>query len=98
MYTSEYHRFFKKDIERDKKSGQFSTEDFTLLKEVMSLLLSGEVLHEKHQNHPLKGEWDGTYECHIKNDWLLIYRLDVSNKAIIFVRLGTHSQLFKKFK
>ena len=60
MYTPEYHRFFKKDIERDKKSGQFSTEDFTLLKEVMSALLSGETLHEKHQNHSLKGEWDGT--------------------------------------
>ena len=35
MYTPEYHRFFKRDIERDKKSGQFSAEDFTLLKEVM---------------------------------------------------------------
>lgn len=30
MYTPEYHRFFKKDIERDKKSGKFSTEDFTV--------------------------------------------------------------------
>ncbi len=98
MYTPKYHRFFKKDIERDKKSGQFSTEDFTLLKEVMSALLSGETLHEKHQNHSLKGEWDGTYECHIKNDWLLIYQLSNPNKAIVFIRLGTHSQLFKKFK
>ena len=33
MYTPEYHRFFKKDIERDKKSGQFVAEDFTLLKD-----------------------------------------------------------------
>ncbi|MGZ8545911.1 MAG: type II toxin-antitoxin system YafQ family toxin [Sulfuricurvum sp.] len=56
MYTPEYHRFFKKDIERDKKSGKFSTDDFTVLKEIMSALLNDEELHEKHKNHPLKGE------------------------------------------
>ena len=61
MYTPEYHRFFKKDIERDKKSGQFVAEDFTLLKEIMSAILNDEILPEKYKNHPLKGEWEGTY-------------------------------------
>ncbi len=98
MYTPEYHRFFKKDIERDKKSGQFSAEDFTLLKEVMSAMLNDEILHEKYKNHPLKGEWEGTYECHIKNDWLLIYQIDNNTNAMIFMRLGAHAQIFKKYK
>lgn len=98
MYAPNYHRFFKKDIERDKKSGHYSTEDFTLLKEVMSTLLDEEVLHKKYQNHLLKGEWDGSYECHIKNDWLLIYRVDTLTHSLIFIRLGTHAQIFKKYK
>jgi mRNA interferase YafQ len=98
MYTPEYHRFFKKDIERDKKSGQFSTEDFKLLKEVMSALLNDEILNEKHKNHSLKGEWNGTYECHLKNDWLLLYQLETKTNEMIFMRLGSHAQIFKKFK
>lgn len=53
MYTPEYHCFFKKDIERDKKSGQFVAEDFTLLKEIMSAILNDEILPEKYKNHPL---------------------------------------------
>lgn len=98
MYTPEYHRFFKKDIERDKKSGKFSTEDFTVLKEIISSLLNDEELHEKHKNHPLKGEWDGAYECHIKNDWLLVYQLSSETNSMTFIRLGSHAQIFKKFK
>lgn len=61
-------------------------------------LLNDETLHEKHQNHPLQGEWDGAYECHINNDWLLIYELNANSDALTFVRLGSHAQLFKKFK
>ena len=98
MLTPLYHRFFKKDIDRDKKSGKFSTEDLIVLKDIMSALLNNEALHEKYQNHPLKGEWDGAYECHIKNDWLLIYEFNADMNALTFVRLGSHAQLFKKFK
>ena len=98
MYTPEYHRFFKKDIERDKKSGKLSVDDFTLLKEIMSTLLNDDVLHEKHKKHPLKGEWEGTHECHIKNDWLLVYQISEDDNALTFIRLGSHAQIFKKFK
>ena len=98
MFTPQYHRFFKKDIDRDKKSGKYSPDDYALLKEIMTALLNGQDLHEKYNNHPLKGEWEGTYECHIKNDWLLIYQVSDDNTVITFIRLGTHSQIFKKFK
>jgi mRNA interferase YafQ len=98
MYIPEHHRFFKKDIERDKKSGKFSIEDFTILKEIMSALLNDEELHEKHKNHLLKGEWERTYECHIKNDWLLVYQLSIDTNIMTFIRLGSHAQIFKKFK
>jgi|MTBAKSStandDraft_2_1061841.scaffolds.fasta_scaffold50305_2 mRNA interferase YafQ len=98
MYIPEYHRFFKKDIERDRKSGKFSADDFTLLKEVMSTLLDRKTLDEKHKNHSLKGGWEGAYECHVKNDWLLIYQISGDSTTMTFIRLGTHAQIFKKFK
>ena len=44
-------------------------------------------------DHPLKGDWADHRECHIGGDFLLIYRLE--GDAIIFVRAGTHSELFE---
>lgn len=44
-------------------------------------------------DHPLKGDWADHRECHIGGDFLLIYRQD--GIAIIFVRTGTHSELFE---
>ncbi|KIM11827.1 MAG: hypothetical protein KU37_02935 [Sulfuricurvum sp. PC08-66] len=98
MFTPQYHRFFKKDIERDKKSGKYSSEDFALLKTIITTLVEGNALHEKYKNHPLQGEWEGTYECHIKNDWLLVYEINKESALLTFVRLGMHAQIFKKFK
>lgn len=98
MYTPIYHRFFKKDIQREKSSGKFSLEDFATLKEVMSALINGETLDEKYKNHTLGGEWRGALECHIKNDWILVYEIYAKSNEIVFLRLGIHAQIFKKFK
>nr|WP_255419099.1 type II toxin-antitoxin system mRNA interferase toxin, RelE/StbE family [Glaciimonas sp. PCH181] len=42
------------------------------------------------------GEWDGHRECHIGGDFLLAYKIDDSTKngLIVFVRAGTHADLF----
>ena len=45
-------------------------------------------------DHPLKGDWADHRECHIGGDFLLIYKTD--GDAIIFVRTGTHSELFEE--
>jgi mRNA interferase YafQ len=44
----------------------------------------------------LKGEWAEYRECHIGGDFLLIYRLvdDSQNGVVVFVRAGTHADLF----
>ena len=41
----------------------------------------------------LKGEWKGTWECHIASDWLLIY--EVTETEIRLIRTGTHADLFE---
>ncbi len=86
---------FKKDIKRDQISGRYTKKDFDLLKEVMDHLIDNKQLDERFLAHKLIGEWQGYSECHIKPNWLLIYKSEPN--SIKFARLGTHSQLFKKF-
>ncbi|MCL2204041.1 MAG: type II toxin-antitoxin system YafQ family toxin [Defluviitaleaceae bacterium] len=65
----------------------------SLLHEVMTKLESGEPLDPIiNRPHPLKGTNPIITECHIKADWLLEYRY--FGNQIIFIRTGTHSDLF----
>ncbi len=85
---------FKKDIKRDQKSGRYKEIDFLELRRVMNILIEEQPLDEKYLEHKLIGNWRGYLECHIKPNWLLIYKIE--EKLIKFARLGTHQQLFKK--
>ena len=86
---------FKKDLKRDQKSGRYKEADFLELKSVMDALIEGYSLDEKYLEHRLIGDWRGYMECHIKPNWLLIYKTEET--LIKFARLGTHQQLFKKY-
>jgi mRNA interferase YafQ len=69
------------------------------LKEAMLLLIANEApLGPEWLDHPLKGAWERHRECHIGGDFLLAYRVDDSGKTgqIIFVRAGTHADLFNE--
>ncbi len=90
--ATDYTKAFSKDWERLSRSGRY---DMKLLKEVMLLLIANdEPLGPEWKDHPLKGKMDDLRECHIGGDFLLIYRLD--GNSIVFVRAGTHSELFGK--
>ena len=93
--ASDYTKAFRKDWERLNRSGRY---DMNALKGVMLLLIANnELLAEEWLDHPLTGEWKDHRECHIGGDFLLIYRLDKRGKdeMIIFVRAGTHAELFE---
>jgi mRNA interferase YafQ len=67
------------------------------LKEVMLLLIANEeLLGPEWLDHSLGGAWSGHLECHVGGDFLLVYKLDDSVRAgqVIFVRTGTHADLF----
>jgi mRNA interferase YafQ len=90
--ASDYAKSFRKDWERLTRSGRY---DMKRLKEAMLLLIAGdEPLGPQWLDHPLKGDWADHRECHIGGDFLLIYKTD--GDAIIFVRTGTHSELFEE--
>jgi mRNA interferase YafQ len=88
MLLPTYLNSFEKEIARDKKRGK----DLSKLRKVMNMLLKEEPLPHKNRNHKLKGEFEGYWECHIEPDWLLVYKK--TNTHIIFVRTGSHSDLF----
>ncbi len=68
-------------------------QDMLRLKEVMMLLIANEApLPTEWLDHELEGEWADHRECHAKGDLLLIYRIQAD--SVIFVRAGTHSELF----
>ena len=63
------------------------------LKEVLALLASGQPLPGKYKDHALSGSFKGCRECHIEDNWLLIYIL--TDDAVVLVATGTHDDLFK---
>ena len=89
--ASDYTKGFRKDWERLSRSGRY---DMNRLKVAMLLLIANDApLGAEWLDHPLKGDWADHRECHIGGDFLLIYRLE--GDAVIFVRSGTHSDLFE---
>jgi len=64
------------------------------LRDVMRMLIQGLPLPPKHENHPLHGEYQSKWECHVEPDWVIIYRVDAANRKVIFYRTGSHSDLF----
>lgn len=93
----DFNRAFHKDWERLDRSGRY---DMRRLKEAMLLLAANDApLGPEWKDHDLKGEWADHRECHAGGDFLLVYQIDDSagkSGAIIFVRAGTHSDLFRE--
>ena len=88
--ASDYTKTFAKDWERLSRAGRY---DLRRLKEAMLLLIAHDApLGPEWLDHALKGEWADHRECHIGGDFLLVYRLE--GNAIVFVRAGTHAELF----
>lgn len=91
----DYTKAFLKDWERLSRSGRY---DLARLKAAMLLLIAGDApLGPEWLDHPLQGEWRECRECHIGGDFLLIYRLadPPAHDLIVFVRAGTHAELFE---
>ena len=80
---------FKKDLKRIIRRN-FQIE---LMDEIVDLLATGKPLPERNKDHDLTGDWKGYRECHIKPDWLLIYKIANDILALTLTRTGTHSDL-----
>ena len=83
---------FKKDLKLLRKRGY----NLDLLGKVVDTLSKEQELPTKYKNHTLTGSYKGYLECHIKPDWLLIYKIDKGKLILVLTRTGTHSDLFNK--
>ena len=90
MLSISFTNQYLKDLELMKRRNLPKSE----LDEIVELLSQCQPLLPKHKDHPLKGNLAGYRECHIRPDWLLIYKADKQLMTLVLVRTGTHSDLF----
>jgi mRNA interferase YafQ len=90
MLNQRFTGTFKKDRKLMKKQNK----DIGKLTYVMGMIINEQPLPPERHNHPLHGKWEGTLECHIQGDWVLIYEIDLAERAVVFHRTGSHSDLF----
>lgn len=89
-YNINYAKSFIKDYKK------LQTKEKDLTDALIDKLANGETLEPKHNDHALSGNLQGTRECHIKPDLLLIYEKFDDILQLNALRVGSHSKLFKK--
>ena len=91
-YSISTSRKYEKDVALAKRRGL----DINDLINIVDKLRKGEKLPAKNHDHPLHGDLEGTRECHIHPDWLLIYSKDDEIYLLSLIRTGTHADLYGK--
>ncbi len=79
---------FRRDLRRVVRRGK-SVER---LREVLERLVADEPLELRHRAHQLTGSMAPLWECHIENDWLLVW--DEDDTTVTLMQTGTHSDIF----
>ncbi len=92
MLEIKARKSFKREVLLAEKRGY----DMSELKTVVETLRKGERLHEKYRDHMLENSrnYKGCRECHIKGDWLLVYKIHKDILILELIHTGTHSDLF----
>lgn len=90
MYSIRTTNQFEKDLKRCKKRGL----KLNLLEDVIQLLTKNGSLPSKYRSHKLSGNYENCWECHIKPDWLLVWKQDDTELVLLLLNTGTHSDLF----
>lgn len=81
---------FDKDVRRCISRGYNIQE----LKNIIDKLINDEALPKRCRPHKLVGNYNGCWECHIRPDWLLVWKQNDEEMTLIMTRTGTHSDLF----
>jgi len=89
MRIPSYTKQFSKDLKRMEKRGKSPEK----IKNIIKKLVDEGRLDVNYKDHKLIGNYKGRRECHVEQDWLLIYKM--IDSEIIFERTGTHSDLFE---
>lgn len=80
---------FRKHLRLMLKRGK----DLTKLMRVVEILARGETLPANYKDHALIGDLIGLRDCHVENDWVLIYQIKDDVLVLSLTDTGTHSDL-----
>ena len=89
-YTVEFTNQFKKDTVNIIRRGF----DVELLRQTIKLLATDGNLPAKYKAHKLEGNFKGLWECHVKDDWLLVWQQTDTNFTLMLTNTGTHASIF----
>ena len=84
--TSRYRKSLKKMLRRGK--------DIRKISAVVRMLAMGETLPPQYRDHALSGDLTGLRDCHIENDWILLYYIEANVLVLTLSDTGTHPDLF----
>lgn len=83
-----FHKNFKRDVKKLRLAGW----DMEPLEEFLDALMKDEwPLPKRYEAHPLHGDLEGTWDIHLRQNWLVFFRKE--NDAILLLRTGTHAHL-----
>lgn len=90
MYLLSTTNRFDRSLKLCKKRGY----DMGSLQNVIDLLQKTGKLPAKYKPHKLTGNYKDCWECHIKPDWLLIWKQNDKELILLLLDTGSHSDLF----
>ncbi len=93
MYEVWRTKSFHKSLLKLKKSGTNQVA-YKKLDFAVNTLAKGDILPVSYKDHSLQGEFNGCRECHIKDDLLLVYKIEKENLVFLLMDLDPHSKLF----
>ncbi len=91
MYQVRTTNEFERDVKRCIKRGY----NMSLLHQVIQLLEQSGTLPQKYHPHKLHGDFAGCWECHIRPNWLLVWRQNDTELTLLFTNTGTHADLLE---
>ena len=90
MYSIDTTKRFDIDLKLCLKRGL----NIQLVYDAITILRSTGSLPAQYHPHKLSGNLDGIWECHIKPDWLMTWEQSDTQLTLLFLRTGSHSDLF----
>lgn len=87
---------FTNQFKKDYKLAQRRGVDLSELEGIINKLRRGEPLDARYKDHPLSNNWRNHRDFHLHPDVVVIYCIKDNDLILEMVRMGSHSDLFKK--
>ena len=82
---------FRKSLKKMIRRGK----DINKINDVILKRAMGESLPPQCRDHALSGDLEGLRDCHIENDWVLLYFYTTNGELVLTLTdTGTHADLF----